>query len=81
MVDWESEEAIEAWLQNIKRYFEVYRYDDNLRERLVILKLSEKAGLWWQEDRRVNNIRSKGLSWKVFKKLFKNKYMSERYYD
>ena len=68
MVDWESEEAIEAWLQNIKRYFEVYRYDDNLRERLVILKLSKKAGLWWSEDKRVNNIRSKGLSWKFFKK-------------
>ena len=68
MVDWESEEAIEAWLQNIKRYFKVYRYDDNLRERLVILKLSEKVGLWWQEDKRVNNIRSKGLSWKFFKK-------------
>ena len=81
MFDWESEEAIEAWLQNIKRYFKVYRYDDNLRERLVILKLSEKVGLWWQEDKRVNNIRNKGLSWKVFKKLFKNEYMSEQYYD
>ena len=30
-----SEEAIEAWLLNIKRYFQVYRYDDNLRARLT----------------------------------------------
>ena len=34
--DGELEEAIEAWLLNIKRYFHVYRYDDNLRACLAI---------------------------------------------
>ena len=29
--DGESEEAVEAWLLNIKRYFQVYRYDDIVR--------------------------------------------------
>ena len=59
----------------------MYRYDDNLRARLAIFQLSGKAALWWQEAKIVNGIRSKELSWKTFKKLFKKKYMSVRYYD
>ena len=67
MFDGESEEATEAWLLNIKRYFQVYRYDDNLRSRLAIFQLSIKIAPWWQEAKSVNNICSKELSWKVFK--------------
>ena len=49
--------------------------------RLVIFQLNGKATLWWQEAKSENNIRSKELSWKIFLKLFKNKYVSKRYYD
>ena len=59
----------------------MYRYDDNLRARLAIFQLSGKVALWWQEDKSVNNIRSKELSWNIFKGLFKNKYMSKWYYE
>ena len=38
--DGESEEAVEAWLLIIKRYFQVYKYDDNLRAHLAIFQLS-----------------------------------------
>ena len=69
--DGESEEVAKAWLLNIKRYFQLYRYDDNLRACLAIFPLSKKDALWWQEAKSVNNIRSKELSWKIFKKLFK----------
>ena len=37
--------------------------------------------MWWQEAKSVNNVRSKELSWKFFKKLLKKKYMGEWYYD
>ena len=30
MFDGESKEYFEAWLLNIKRYFQVYKYDENL---------------------------------------------------
>ena len=77
----ESKEVAEAGFLNIKQYFQVYIYDDNLETCLENFQLSGKAALWWQEAKRVNNIRRKELSWKVFKKLFKKIYMSERYYD
>ena len=71
MFDRESKEVVEAWILNIERYFQVQVYDENLRERLAIFQLSGKASLWWQKAKSVNNIRSKELSWKVFKILFK----------
>ena len=74
MFDGESEEFVEAWLLNIKRHFQVYRYDDNLRARLAIFQLSGKVAMWWQYAKIVNNKRNKELSWKVFKKLFKKIY-------
>ena len=49
MFDGESEEVVEAWFLNINRYFQVYRYDDNLRAHLAIFQLSGKFSLWWQE--------------------------------
>ena len=79
--DGESEEVVEAWLLNIKLYFQGYRYDDNLRACLEIFQMSGKVALWWQQAKSVNTIYYKELSWKIFKNLFKKKYMPERYYD
>ena len=81
MFDGESEEAAKAWLLNIKWYFQVSTCDDNLRACLTIFQMSGKAALWLQEAKSMNNIQSNELSWKRSKKLFKNKYMFERYYD
>ena len=78
--DGESEEAVEAWLLNIKIYFQVDRYADNLKALLAIFQLSRKAVLWQKEAKSVNNICSKELSCFFFN-LFKKKYMSEWYYD
>ena len=59
MFDGESEEVVKAWLLNIKWYFQVYNYDDNLRAWLAIFQLSRKVGVWWKEAKSVNNICSK----------------------
>ena len=77
MFDGGFEEAVEAWFLNIKIFFQIYSYDDNLRARLGIFQLSGKVALWWKEAKSVNNIRSKELRWKLSKKLFKNKDMLE----
>ena len=36
LFDGEYKETTKGWLLNIKQYFQVYRYDDNLREHLPI---------------------------------------------
>ena len=40
MFDGESEEVAEAWLINIKGFFQVNNYDDNLKALLSIFQLS-----------------------------------------
>eukprot|EP00253_Pinus_taeda_P031463 PITA_31463 len=47
--DGEQEEAAEAWLINMNKYFQLYEYDHNLKARLAIFQLQGKATLWWEE--------------------------------
>eukprot|EP00253_Pinus_taeda_P023048 PITA_23048 len=47
--DGEQEEAAEAWLINMNKYFQLYDYDLNLKARLAIFQLQGKATLWWEE--------------------------------
>eukprot|EP00253_Pinus_taeda_P016801 PITA_16801 len=49
LFDGEQEEAAEAWLININKYFQLYEYDQNLKARLAIFQLQGKATLWWEE--------------------------------
>eukprot|EP00253_Pinus_taeda_P006409 PITA_06409 len=51
--DGEQEEAAEAWLININKYFQLYEYDQNL----------------------------KNITWEKFQKYFKERYLTERFYD
>ena len=43
MFDGDYEEATEAWLLNIKCYFQVYNYDHNLKACLAFFQLNKKA--------------------------------------
>jgi len=45
--DVEVEEATEAYLINMNKYFQIYEYDDNLKEMLEIYQLQGKSTLWW----------------------------------
>ena len=75
MYDGESEEDVEASSLNIKQYFQVYIYYDNLREHLSIFQMRRKVSLRWQDAKSVNNIRSKELSWNFFLIFFKYIYI------
>ena len=43
----ESEEAFEPWLLNITKYFQIFKYSDELKSWLAIYQLSGKVVLWW----------------------------------
>ena len=79
--DGEVEEAIEAWLINMNRYFKIYEYDNNLKARLEIYQLQGKATLWWEEIRTVWGIDEQEVTWEQFKKHLKEKYLTEQFYD
>lgn len=75
------EEAVEVWLININKYFQIDKYDDNLKERLVIYQVQGKARLWWEEVKIVHTITEKEVIWGDFQKHFKEKYFTEKFYD
>eukprot|EP00253_Pinus_taeda_P026215 PITA_26215 len=79
--DGEQEEAAEAWLININKYFQLYEYDQNLKARLAIFQLQDKATLWWEEIKIVKGVSEQNITWEKFQKYFKERYLTEHFYD
>ena len=40
-----------------------------------------KENIWWQDIKRAKGIKEKNINWSTFKKYFKNKFLSEQYYE
>eukprot|EP00253_Pinus_taeda_P011976 PITA_11976 len=79
--DGEQEEAAEAWLINMNKYFQLYEYDHNLKARLAIFQLQGKATLWWEEVRIVKGVTEQTITWDNFQRYFKERYLTEWFYD
>eukprot|EP00253_Pinus_taeda_P036316 PITA_36316 len=79
--DGEQEEAAEAWLINMNKYFQLYEYDHNLKARLAIFQLQGKATLWWEEVKIVKGVTEQTITWENFQSYFKERYLTERFYD
>ena len=52
-----------------------------MNARVSIFKLIGRESIWWEHFRQVNKINDRKIMWKQFKKYFKQKYLSDRYYD
>eukprot|EP00253_Pinus_taeda_P015939 PITA_15939 len=79
--DGEQEEAAEAWIINMNKYFQLYEYDNNLKVRLAIFQLEGKATLWWEEVKIVKGVTEQNITWDNFQRFFKERYLTERFYD
>ena len=58
----EKGEEVEAWLSGMKKYFQIYNYFDILKARMAIYNLIGKADIWWQDIKRVKNLKEKYLT-------------------
>ena len=65
----------------MKNYFQIYNYSNQLKARMAIYNLSGKDDIWWHELKRVKGIKEKNVNWITFKRYFKKKFMSEKYYE
>ena len=72
----EKREEAEAQLSCMKKYFQIYNYSDRLKAEMAIYNLIGKANIWWQDIKRVKNLKEKYLTWTVFKNYFKRNFMS-----
>ena len=48
---------------------------------MAIYNLTGKADICWQDIKRVKGIKEKNINWSTFKKYFKKKFLSEKYYE
>ena len=74
-------EEAKVCVLDLKKYFIVQDYSNNLKAQIAIFNLNGKASIWWEDLRNVKGIHEKYLSWKQFEKYFKKKYLSENYFD
>ena len=65
----------------MRKYFQVQDYSGNMKARIAIFNLNGRATIWWDHPREVKKINERNIMWKQFKKYFKHKYFSDRYYD
>ena len=70
-----------SWLSRMRKYFQIYNYSNQLKERMAIYNLSGNADIWWQDLKRVKGIKEKEVNWSTFKRYFKKKFMSKQYYE
>lgn len=56
----------EAWIINMNKYFQVYKYNNKLKARLAIYQLREKATLWWEKVKNVCGIEDQNVTWDQF---------------
>jgi hypothetical protein len=74
-------EESEAWLLDIKNYFQIYNFSSNMKVRMAIYNLKGKAIIWWQDLKLAKGLKEKQLEWFDFKKYFNKQYLSESYYE
>ena len=53
----ENGEEVKAWLSGMKKYFQIYNYFDRLKSWMAIYNLTEKDDIWWQDIKRVKNLK------------------------
>jgi len=49
--------------------------------RITMFSLKGKLDIWWEDVKNVRDTHEEELTWSEFEILFRNKYLSERYYD
>ena len=52
-----------------------------MKARTNIFNMKVKVDIWWEDVKWVREIRTNELSWWEFKRLFRKKYLLERYYN
>ena len=52
-----------------------------MKDRLSIYNLNGKAARWWRDLKHTKKDELRKIRWSNFRKIFKEKYMSERYFD
>ena len=53
----------EAWLVGMRKYFQVQDYSRNMKARVSILNMNRREPIWWDQLRKVKNIKESNIVW------------------
>jgi hypothetical protein len=76
-----KEEDAKTLLLGMRTYFQLQNYSSHAEGRIVMYQLEGKASMWWDQLVQVQHVREKDITWKEFKRYFKRKYLTKRFYD
>ena len=62
----EKGEEVEASLSGMKKYFQIYNYLDELKDKMAIYNMIGKIDIWWQDIKKVKGINETCVTWKTF---------------
>ena len=65
----------------MSKYFRVHNYLSETKARLAIYNLNGKAVRWWRDLKHTKKYELREIRWSNFRKIFQEKYMSERLFD
>lgn len=74
-------EDAKAQFLGMKKFFRIHDYSENMKARVTTYSLKGKKDIWWEDLKNFRAIDEKELTQDEFEKLFREKYLSEHYYD
>lgn len=71
---------VKAWFLGMKKFFSLHDYAKNMEAIIATFNPKGKENILWGDVKNVRGIHEEELTWNEFERLFKNKYISERYF-
>lgn len=65
----------------MRKLFRLHVYSENMRAKVATFSLKGKTDICWEGVKNVKGIHEKDLTWSEFERIFKKKYIIERYVD
>jgi hypothetical protein len=57
-------EEVEAWLLEMKKYFQLHDYPSRVEARIATYHLQGKETMWWDQLKQTENLDDKRISWR-----------------
>ena len=65
----------------MRKYFRVHKYSNEMKSRMAIYNLNGKVARWWRDLKHTKKDEVKEIRWSNFHRIFKEKYMFERFFN
>jgi hypothetical protein len=59
--DSKTGEEVEAWLLDIKKYFQIYNYSSNMKVIMTIYNMKGKASIFWKDLKLAKGLKEKRM--------------------